>query len=98
MLNKKNSKIFNIGNYKGLSNQEIVNYINKNLKEKINLKYVNRREGDISRLVCNSNKARKLLSWTSKNSKIRTIVHDEINWVKKMNKLGFERRFKNYLK
>ena len=63
LLKKKNSTIFNIGNYKGLSNQEIVNYINKNLKEKINLKYAIRRKGDISRLVCNSNKARKLLSW-----------------------------------
>ena len=98
LLNNKESQTVNIGSHKGLSNQEIVNYINKNFKKKINLKYVNRREGDISRLVCNSNKARKLLSWTSKNSKIRTIVHDEINWVKKMNKLGFERRFKNYLK
>ena len=98
LLKKKNSTIFNIGNYKGLSNQEIVNYINKNLKEKINLKYAIRRKGDISRLVCNSNKARKLLSWVAKNSNLRTIIHDEINWVKKMNKLGLERRFKNYLK
>jgi len=96
LLNNKESQTINIGKHKGLSNQEIVNYINKNFKKRINLKYVNRRKGDISRLVCNSNKARKLLSWTAKNSKIRTIVHDEINWVKKMNKLGFERRFKNY--
>ena len=34
LLNKKKSKIFNIGNYKGLSNQEIVNYINKKIKKK----------------------------------------------------------------
>ena len=98
LLNNKESKIFNIGNHKGLSNQEIVNYINKNLKKKINLKYINRRKGDLARLVCNSNKARKLLSWVAKNSNLRTIIHDEINWVKKMNKLGLERRFKNYLK
>ena len=98
LLNKKKSKIFNIGNYKGLSNQEIVNYINKNLKEKINLKYAIRRKGDISRLVCNSNKARKLLSWVAKNSNLKKIIHDEVNWVKKLSRLGVERKFKNYLK
>ncbi len=98
LLNKKKSKIFNIGNYKGLSNQEIVNYINKNVKKKINLKYVNRRKGDISRLICNPNKAKKLLTWEAKNSNLRQIIHDEINWVKKLNKLNLERRFKNYLK
>ena len=87
LLNKKKSKIFNIGNYKGLSNQKIVNYINTNLKEKINIKYVKRRKGDISRLVCNSDKARKLLSWAAKNSNLRKIVHDEINWVKKLKRL-----------
>ena len=98
LLNKKKSKIFNIGNYKGLSNQEIANYINKNVKKKINLKYANRRKGDISRLICNSNKAKKLLSWTAKNSNLRQIIHDEINWIKKLNRLDLERRFKNYLK
>ena len=97
LLNKKKSKIFNIGNYKGLSNQKIVNYINTNLKEKINIKYVKRRKGDISRLVCNSDKARKLLSWAAKNSNLRKIVHDEIYWVKKLNSLGIKRRFKNYI-
>ena len=96
LLNRKKSKIFNIGNYKGLSNQEIVNYINKNLKEKINIKYVNRRKGDISRLVCNSDKAKRSLSWVAKNSNLRKIVYDEINWVRKLNRLGLERTFKNY--
>ena len=96
LLNKKKSRIFNIGNYKGLSNQEIVNYIKKKIKKKINIKYVNRRKGDISRLVCNSNKARRLLSWKAKNSNLTKIIHDEINWVKKLNKLEIKRRFINY--
>ena len=98
LLNKKKSKIFNIGNRRGLSNQEIVNYINKKIKKKINIKYVDRRKGDIPRLVCNSDKARKSLSWIAKNSNLRKIIHDEIMWIKKLNKLGFKRRFKNYLK
>ena len=98
LLNKKKSNIFNIGNYKGLSNQEIVNYIKKNIKKKINIKYVNRRKGDISRLVCNSDKAKRSLSWVAKKSNLRKIVYDEINWVRKLNRLGLERTFKNYLK
>ena len=84
LINNKKSKIFNIGNHKGLSNQEIVNYINKDMKKKIVLKYVKRRKGDLSRLICNSNKARKLLSWMTKNSNVRQIIHDEINWIKKI--------------
>ena len=98
LLKKKNSTIFNIGNYKGLSNQEIVNYAKKNIKKKINIKYVNRRKGDISRLVCNSDKAKRSLSWVAKKSNLREIVYDEINWIRKLNRLGLERTFKNYLK
>ena len=48
-------------------------------------------------LVCNSDKAKKLLSWIATNSNLRKIVHDEINWVKKLKRLGLKRRFKNYL-
>ena len=98
LLNKKKSRIFNIGNYKGLSNQDIVNYTKKNIKKKINIKYVNRRKGDISRLVCNSDKAKRSLSWVAKKSNLREIVYDEINWVRKLNRQGLERKFKNYLK
>ena len=97
LISKKKSEIFNIGNHKGISNQGIVNYINKNLRKKINIKYVNRRKGDIPVLVCNSDKAKKLLSWIAKNSNLRKIVHDEINWIKKLKRLGLKRRFKNYL-
>ena len=97
LLNKKKSKIINIGNHKGLSNQEIVNYINKNLKKKINIKYSSRRKGDLSRLVCNPNKAKKLLHWQAKNSNLKKIIYDEVIWIKKIRKLGLKRTFKNYI-
>ena len=35
LLFKKKSKILNIGNRKGLSDQQIVNYINKRMKKKL---------------------------------------------------------------
>ena len=98
LQNKKKSKILNIGNHRGLSNKKNINKKYKNMKKKIAIKYVNRRKGDLSRLICNSNSARKLLSWVAKNSNLKTIVHDEINWIKKLHRLGVERRFKNYLR
>jgi len=98
LLIKKKSMIFNIGNRKGLSNQEIVNYINKRMKKKINLKYAKRRKGDLPKLVCNSDKAKKSLNWAARKSNIEKIVNDEILWIKKFKKAGLKRTFKNYLK
>jgi len=98
LLNNKKSIIFNIGKNKGLSNNEIINYTQKIINSKLNLKYVNRRKGDISRLVCNSNKIKKILNWKEKNSNLKKIIYDEIKWIKKFRKIGLNRNFKNYLK
>ena len=92
------SKIFNIGNRRGLSNKQIVNYIQKRIKNEINIKYVNRRKGDVSKLICNSNYVKKILNWDAKNSNIKKIVDDEIKWISKFTNSGLERKFKNYLK
>ena len=92
------SNIFNIGNYKGLSNKEIINYVRKKINNNLNLKYVDRRKGDVSKLICNSNKAKKLLKWKANSSNIKKIINDEIKWILKINKMGLNRKFKNYLK
>ena len=96
LTGNKKSMIFNIGNNKGLSNKEIINYIKKFVNAKINLEYVNRRKGDVSRLVCNSNKIKKKLNWSAKNSNIKKIINDEIKWVKKLKRMNLNRKFKNY--
>jgi len=96
LFKNKNSTTLNIGNSKGLSNHEIINYMQKKLKKKIDIKYVNKRKGDISMLICNSDKAKKILSWVPISSNLRKIVNNEINWIKKMNRLGLQRRFKIY--
>ena len=98
LLGDKKSIIFNIGNNKGLSNKEIINYTQKMINNKINLEFVNRRKGDISRLVCNSNKIKKALNWKAKDSNLKKIIIDEIKWIKKFKKIGLNRKFKNYLK
>ncbi len=97
LMENNKSKIFNIGNNKGISNKQIINYIKKFVNSKMNLKYVDRRKGDVSRLVCNSNKVKKILNWVPKYSNLKIIINDEINWIKKFNKIGLNRRFKNYL-
>jgi len=98
LLSNKKSMIFNIGSHKGLSNNEIIKYIKKDITNKINLSYVNRRKGDVSRLICNSNQIYKTLNWRAKNSNLRKIITNEILWIKKFRKKGLNRSFKNYLK
>jgi len=97
LFKNKKSNIFNIGNYKGLSNNEIINYVRKKIKNYLNLKYVNKRKGDVSKLICNSNKVKKILGWKANNSNIKKIIDDEIKWILKINKMGLKRKFKNYL-
>ena len=97
LFKSNKSKTFNIGNRKGLSNKEIVNYIKKKIRNDINLEYVNRRKGDVSKLICNSDNVKKILNWDAKNSNIKKIVDDEIKWILKFNKMGLKRKFKNYL-
>ena len=97
-ISKNNrSNIFNIGNNKGLSNKEIIKHVRRKLKKNLILKYVKKRKGDVSKLVCNSNKVKKVLGWNAKNSNIKKIVNDEIKWINKINKAGLKRKFKNYL-
>ena len=97
LFNYNKSNLFNIGNNNGLSNREIVNYVKRKIKKDLNLKYVKKRKGDVSKLVCNTEKVKKVLGWTAKNSDIKKIVDDEIKWILKLKKIGLKRKFKNYL-
>jgi len=91
------SKIFNIGNNKGLSNKEIINHIKKFINPKIDISYVKRRKGDASKLVCSQIKVKSILNWKPKHSSLKNIVNDELIWVKKLKRIGLNRKFKNYL-
>ncbi len=97
LLKKNRSLLLNIGNSRGYSNYEIVNFVKKKIKNKTIIKFANKRHGDVSSLVCNSDKARKILSWKSTNSNMKKIFQNEINWIKKLDKMGIKRKFKTYL-
>ena len=91
-LNNK-SQILNLGTGKGFSIFEIVKYL-KNLKLlNVNFKVKKKRPGDIARSVCNFDKAKKILNWKPKYSKLSYIVNNEIKWVKKMTELNIKRSF-----
>ena len=97
LITNSKSRIFNIGNNRGFSNKEIINYVKKFVNPKINVNYVNKRKGDPSKLVCNQDKVKNILKWKSKHSYLKKIINDELNWNIKLKKIGLNRRFKNYL-
>lgn len=71
--------IFNLGTNKGTSNQEIINYIGQKYGFKF-LAHGNRRYGDPSELVADSNKANIELNWKPIYSEIETIIDSAYNW------------------
>ena len=90
---KLKSLILNIGNGKGISNNQILLNLKKILKKNIKIKYLERRSGDQSFLVCNIKNAKKLIKWTPKNSRISKILKDEIKWANFLIKKKINRNF-----
>lgn len=97
LFKNKKSKIFNIGSSKGFSNFEILNAVEKHLKQKINYQVVSRRAGDADSLVCNSNEAKRLLKCSFLKSNLERIIKDEFKWIKYLINKNKKRYFKNYL-
>ena len=90
---KSKSAILNIGNGKGISNNQILFNLKNILKKKIKIEYLKKRLGDQPFLVCNINKAKKLIKWVPKNSEINKILKDEIKWAKFLIKNKNNRKF-----
>ena len=36
------------------------------------------------------------VNWTAKNSNLKKIMHNEVQWIKKFRNIGLTRKFKNY--
>ncbi len=96
-LRNKKSLVLNIGNSRGYSNYEVIKHVDKILKRKSKIKFVGSREGDVAKLICDSKKAKSFISWKANNSNINKIIENELNWIKKFDKIGIKRRFKNYI-
>jgi UDP-glucose 4-epimerase len=73
------ASVFNLGTNKGVSNKEIVDYVNV----KYGLPFVNygpRRWGDPAELVADATEAQEKLNWVPKYSSINTIIDTAYNW------------------
>jgi len=92
-IKKKKSFIINIGSGGGTSNKKVILTLNKILRKKIKTVFLNKRKGDQPILVCDINKAKKLLNWKPKFSKINNILKDEINWSKFLIKKKLIRKY-----
>ena len=95
----KSEKIFeviNIGSSSTITNLDIINKVRKITKLDISYEITNNRKGDIDKLSCSYDKAKKLLNWYPINSNVDKIIKDEILWVKFLKRNKIKRRFKNY--
>lgn len=79
LLSGLSSDVFNLGTNTGISNQEIINFINSNINT-LNLVIGNRRPGDPDKLIADCTKAQQILEWRAEHSDIQTIVNSAWKW------------------
>jgi UDP-glucose 4-epimerase len=92
-LNYNSSNIFNLGSKKGVSVLQLINIASKIIKKKAIIRYTNRRFGDVDKLICNYNKAKKKLNWSPIRSSPFRIVRDELYWFRYLGNKKFQRKF-----
>ena len=90
---KKRSSVINLGSKIGFSCLEIFNKFKKYFSvQKNTVIFIKKRKGDSSKLVCDNEKAYKLLKWRPRNSRIDKIILDELNWLAILNKKRIKRK------
>jgi len=89
------SLTFNIGNGKGISNKQILSNLKNILKKNLKIQYLKKRSGDQPILVCNINRAKKLIKWQPVNSRTKKILKDEIKWANLLIKKNVNRKILN---
>ena len=77
------SNIFNLGNGQGFSVREVLDSAQKITGKKISVEEGPRRKGDPVELIADATKAKKLLGWKPKFSRLEDIVGSAWNWHQK---------------
>ena len=80
LLDGKGSAAFNLGTGTGFSVREVVNASAAITNKPVPMIEGERRAGDCTKLVSGSEKARKLLGWDPKRSKMDAMVRDAWRW------------------
>lgn len=78
----KESITINLGTEHGISNQELINYINSNYKE-LKITHGERRDGDPNKLIASYKLANKILQWKPQFSTIEKIIDSTYQWYSK---------------
>ncbi len=85
LIKKSESNLFNCGYGKGYSVLDVINTTNKLIKNTINYKFAKRRSGDVEKLVAQTSKINKFISWKPKYNNLEKIISSSINWERKIN-------------
>ena len=82
LMSTNKSQVFNIGNNKGFSVNQIIQMAKEITKVDIPFKIQGRRKGDPAELIADNKKIMNLLNWNPKYSELETIVKSAWNWEK----------------
>lgn len=83
-LDTNKSDIFNIGYSKGFSVNEVIETVKKVTKLDFNVEHYERRNGDSSILVANSEKLMKKMNWEPKYNNLELICKTAFEWEKRI--------------
>ena len=86
LLSEQKSDIFNIGNEKGISVLEVIDYAKKITGKDFKVKFSDRRRGDPPVLVADSTKIKSVLGWRSNYHKLEDILTTAWKWHLKFKK------------
>jgi UDP-glucose 4-epimerase len=83
---KNRSIVLNCGYGKGLSVLKVVNNFKKFSKNKVRVKFENRRTAEIIESVANVSKLKKYLNWKPKFFNLNKMIKNSIDWEKRLTK------------
>jgi len=85
-INSDNKSIvLNCGYGKGFSVLEVINEFKKFTKNKVIINLKKRRKGDMSKIIANVSKMKKIIIWKPKFNILNKMVKSCIEWEKKLN-------------
>ncbi len=80
----KKSVLINCGYGSGRSVLEVVKEFEKTLRKKINIIYKPRRKADLSQIIANNSKLKKLIKWKPRFNNLSNMVKSSVRWEKKL--------------
>ena len=83
LLQELKSDIFNCGYSQGYSVLDVINEIEKIIKQKLNYNIGPRRDGDIPTSIADTKKFKEKFNWHPKHNSLNYILKTALNWEKK---------------